>query len=98
MANYHRWSLRRTIISCATIPEDFCVLRDGVCLGRVHRAPYVPKAPPFIWASWPHPAQSGRADSLDAALDLCRNAIGDLPVPQHIQRSIKDYTYGPTGQ
>lgn len=80
------WSRRPTVINGETAQDDYVIIRDGIALGRVHRAPFVQGAPAFTWASWTIPAQQGTADTLDNAAEACRAEIGDKPVPDHIKR------------
>lgn len=81
-----RWTRRPTIIGGQVAPDDWIVLRDGVALGRVYRRPYIPGTPAFWWGSWTHPPQQGHVETMDAALEMCRRAIGDLPVPHKYGR------------
>ncbi len=88
----HKWTKLPTCIAGEERPYDFCVVRNGVALGRVLPAQYVEGAQPFLRHSCTHPAQSGGADSLGDALRQCRAAIGSGPVPEHIARRLGDYT------
>ena len=77
-----RWTRRPTVINGQAAPNDWIILRDGVALGRVYQAPYIPGTPAFWWGSWTHPPQQGRVETMAAALQACRTAIGDLPIPR----------------
>lgn len=80
--NIIRWSRRPSVISGHSAPDDWIILRDGVALGRVYRPPFIPGVPVFWWGTWTHPPEQGRVETMDAALEACRRAIGDLPVPR----------------
>lgn len=88
----HIWTKWETVIGGQTSDGDYCVARNGVALGRVHRGPVIENTAPFLWVAWVDGGGSGRADGLGAALRACQQAIGSKPVPQHIQRKIGSYT------
>ena len=87
-----RWARRLCSVGGKTAVDDYVVTRDGISLGRVLRAPYIVGTSSFQWSSWTHPAQSGRAPTLAKALQDCRSAIGDLPIPPHIARRLHQYS------
>lgn len=72
---YTMWTRRPTLIGGQTAPDDFTVLRRDQPVGRVTRAVAIPGATPFAWMTWTYPADNGRAQTLDEALDQLRCAI-----------------------
>lgn len=69
------WTRRPTLIGGQTAPDDVTVLRHAQAVGRVTRSVAIRGAAPYAWMTWTYPADSGRAQSLDEALDQLRAAI-----------------------
>lgn len=69
------WTRRPTLIGGQTAPDDVTVLRHDQAVGRVTRSVAIQGAAPYAWMTWTYPADNGRAQSLDDALDQLRAAI-----------------------
>lgn len=68
------WTRRRTWLNSPS-EADWTVLRHRQRIGRVHLCPGAQGTPPWMWSTFSHPCNSGRADSLDAGLYAVRQAI-----------------------
>ncbi|GAB1361805.1 hypothetical protein MASR1M32_10410 [Rhodobacter sp.] len=69
------WIKKRTVIGGQSRDDDWIVMRGQQAVGRVHPSPPMPGIQPLEWASWTHPCDRGRANSLEDALDQLREAI-----------------------
>ncbi|MBW7967597.1 hypothetical protein [Bradyrhizobium sp. BR 10261] len=76
-------SLRCTIISGETAPDDYVVIWDGLHIGRIFKTEAVGGGATWSWScalpNVPQPSQHrGHAGSLTAAKDAFRGAWDDL--------------------
>lgn len=69
------WTRKRTVIGGQTAPDDWAVFRRGQAVGRVYRGNHPHIDAQWRWATRTYPCDSGRALTLDQALDQMRAAI-----------------------
>ena len=69
------WNRKRTVIGGRIAEGDFTVYRHKQAVGRVGLAPSMPDTQPYQWSTNTYPCDRGRADSLEEALHLLREAI-----------------------
>jgi hypothetical protein len=79
------WTHRPTVIGGQSHDGDFTILRHGQEVGRVCPSVAIAGTSPYSWMTWTYPAASGRADSLEEALERLHDAIR-MRWPDEVER------------
>ncbi|CAM3714938.1 hypothetical protein PHIN109289_05435 [Phaeobacter inhibens] len=70
------WTMRKTVIGSVVGENDWVITWNGRSVGRISldAFPYN-GSKPWTWATWVHPAEHGRVDTMEEAREKVRKVV-----------------------